>query len=165
MAVWMVAWPCSVLTFPWVDYKGVQGKTALLLLTATVPNSMLQWNTSIARAVIQYQFGPLKEFVIHQSNCCIEMGLYCKWHLSEHNWRPVPLWQCNSHPNCLIGIQVSHRRLCWNSILLPQALNTAAHISSDFSITFYLYHSRVFFFAILLLGENQGWGQCWVAQL
>ena len=71
-----------------------------------VPNSMLQWSTSMACAVIQYQFGPLKEFVIHQSNCCIEMALCSKWHPSEHNWRPIPFWQCNSHPNCLIGIQV-----------------------------------------------------------
>lgn len=119
--------PCVNDSLSWLQRSSRQ--TALLLLTAMVPNSMLQWSTSIACAVIQYQF-PLKEFVIHQSNCRIEMVLYYNWHLSEHNWRPIPFWQCNSHPNCLIGIQVSHKHLCWNCILLPQVLNTAAHISS-----------------------------------
>lgn len=35
-------------------------RAALLLLTATVPNSTLRWSTSMACAIVQYQFGPLK---------------------------------------------------------------------------------------------------------
>lgn len=147
---WM-AMLCVNVSLSWLQRSS--RRTALLLLRAMVPNSMLQWSTSIACAVIQYQFGPLTEFVIHQSNCRIEMVLYCKWHLSEHNWRPIPFWQCNSHPNCLIGIQLSHKRLCWNSIVIPQALNTAAHISSSFSVTFYLHHLRVFLCNIAPWGE------------
>lgn len=134
---WM-AMPCVNVSLSWLQRSS--RRTALLLLTAMVPNSMLQWSTSIACAVIQYQFGPRKEFVIHQSNCCIEMVLCSKWHLSKHNWRPIPFSQCHSHPNCSIEIQVSHKRLCWNGILLPQALKTAAHISPAFSATFYLHH-------------------------
>lgn len=38
--------------------------TALLLLAAMVPNSMLRRRTSIARVAIQYQFRSWKEFVI-----------------------------------------------------------------------------------------------------
>lgn len=61
---WMTM-PCVNISLSWLQRSS--RRTALLLLTAMVPNSVLQWSTSIARAVIQYQFGLRKEFVIHQS--------------------------------------------------------------------------------------------------
>lgn len=51
---WM-AMPCVNISLSWLQRSS--RRTALLLLTAMVPNSVLQWSTSIARAVIQYQFG------------------------------------------------------------------------------------------------------------
>lgn len=51
-----MAVPCVNVSPSWLQRSS--RRTALLLLTATVPNSMLRWSTSIACAVIQYQFGP-----------------------------------------------------------------------------------------------------------
>lgn len=154
-----MAVPCVNVSLSWLQRSS--RRTALLLLTAMVPNGMLQWSTSIACTVIQYQFGPLKEFVIHQS--CSEMVLYSKWHLNEGP--PIPSSQCNSNPSCLIGIRVSHKRLCWNIILLPQALNTAAHISSALSVTLYLHHSRVFFLRYCSVGRARDEDSVWLLSL
>lgn len=56
------SWTVMLSIFPnWLQRSS--GRTALLLQTAMVPNS--------TRYVIQYQFGALKEFVIHQNKCCI----------------------------------------------------------------------------------------------
>lgn len=65
---------CVNVSLSWLQRSSRQ--TALLLLTVIVPYSMLQSSTSIACAVIQYQFGSLKEFVIHQNYCCVEIILY-----------------------------------------------------------------------------------------
>lgn len=51
-----MAVPCVNVSPSWLQRSS--RRTALLLLTAMVPNSMLRWSTSIACAVIQYQFGP-----------------------------------------------------------------------------------------------------------
>lgn len=128
---WMAV-PCVNISLSWLQRSS--RRTALLLLTAMVPNSMLQWSTSITGAVIQYQFGLRKEFVIHQSNCCIEMVLYSKWHLSKNNWGPLLFSRCDSHPDCSIEIQVFHKGLCGNDIFLLQTLKTAARGSETFCL-------------------------------
>lgn len=131
----MVGWQCSV--FSWVDYKGVQGK--LLCYCLQPQHLIVCYNGTLQSHTLSYNINLdpwrnllfIKAQLLHRNSAI--------WVNTTEGLSPSG----NSYPNCLIGSQVSNRHLCWNSILLPQALNTAAHISCAFSETFYLPHLRV----------------------
>lgn len=143
----MAGWPCPVLTFPGVDYKGVQGELCYCLQP---------WY------LIACYRGALKSHALPYN---IDLCLRCQWHLNKHNWRPVPLLQCNSHPKSLIEVRVFlHKRLSWNVVLLPQALKTT-------SSHFFCRLSNILFASLEVLlgintpsGELGGWGWCRVAK-
>lgn len=93
---WMAV-PCVNVSLSWLQRSSRW--TALLLLAAMVPNSMLRRRTSIACVAIQYQFGSWKEFVIAtwaHAILFLVFFSYDKWRLSAHNQKPQLVMQVGS---------------------------------------------------------------------
>lgn len=139
-----MAMPCVNVSLSWLQRSSRW--TALLLLAAMVPNSMLRRCTSITCVAIQYQFGSWKEFVVAaRAHVILFLGGFSCWVLfcfltisgvSVHTIED-PSSRCKLSPNCF-G-EIFHKHLFfWKGARSPSAENSTFQCA----LAFYL-HRRL----------------------